>query len=125
MTLATLAIVMKVMIPPGFMAPTASSNTPPFALVLCTGQGAVTIHRGKTLPGHSDEDKVPAKSGHAAPCAFAGQGAGAAPPADIRVSQAQFIAYRPHVPSTPPSLAPGRGLAGPPLPARGPPSLLI
>lgn len=92
MTLATLAIVMKVMIPPGFMAPTASSNTSPFALVLCTGQGAVTIHPGEALPGHDGLDKAPAKSGHEAPCAFAGHGAGAAPPTDVRVSQAQFIA---------------------------------
>ncbi|MDD3838623.1 MAG: DUF2946 family protein [Phenylobacterium sp.] len=124
LTLAMLAVALKVMIPPGFMAG-GPSNDLPFTIVLCTAQGAVTVQAGDALPGHGDQDQAPAKSPHDSPCAFAGHGLGAPPPTLHDVGRAQFVAYQPLAPSTPPSLAPGRGLAGPPLPARGPPSLLI
>lgn len=124
LTLATLAILMKVAIPPGFMA-AAPSNTAPFAIVLCTGQGAMTIQPGEALPGHDEQDKAPAKSNHDMPCAFAGHGLGAPPPNLIDTDTVEFIAYvyRPHAAAV--DVAPGRGLTGPPLPARGPPALLI
>ncbi|MDD3838621.1 MAG: hypothetical protein WCY15_01895 [Phenylobacterium sp.] len=124
LTLAALAVALKVMIPPGFMA-AAPSNDLPFAIVLCTGQGAITVDAGQVLPGHEGRDQAPAKGVHDSPCAFAGHGVGAGLPALHKVERAQFVAYLPLAPTTPPSLAPGRGLAGPPLPARGPPSLLI
>ena len=124
LTLAALAIALKVLIPPGFMA-AAPSNDLPFAIVLCTGQGAVTVQAGQALPGHGEQDPAPAKGTHDSPCAFSGHGLGAAPPMTRETGRAQFVAYQVLAPSAPPGLAPGRGLAGPPLPARGPPSLLL
>lgn len=125
LTLAALAVALKVMIPPGFMAGTLANDLP-FPIVLCTAQGAVTVETGDALPGgHGRSDQAPAKGAHHSPCAFAGHGLGAPPPTGHKVGLAQFVAYQPLVPSAPPSLAPGWGLAGPPLPARGPPSLLI
>jgi len=124
LTLAALAIALKVMIPPGFMA-AAQSNGLPFAIVLCTSQGAVTVQAAEALPHHGDQDQAPAKSAHDSPCAFAGHGLGAPPPALHDVGRAEFVVYQPTVPQTAIGLAPGRGLSGPPLPARGPPSQLI
>jgi hypothetical protein len=123
LTLAILAVALKVLIPPGFMA-AAPSNDLPFAIVLCTAQGALTIGPGESLPAHGKSDQ-PAKSSHDSPCVFAGHGLGAPPPTPADLGPAEFVAYRAPVASTPPGLAPGRGLTGPPLPARGPPSLLI
>jgi hypothetical protein len=124
LTLAVLAVALKVMIPPGFM-PGAPSNDLPFAIVLCTGEGAITVQAGGTLSGHGDQDHAPAKGPHGSPCAFAGHGFSTPPPAMHDVGQAQFVAHQPLIPSPAPRFTPGAGLSGPPLPARGPPSLLI
>ncbi len=124
LTLATLAVALKILIPPGFMAGPQVGDLP-FALVLCTAQGAVTVAPGDAPAGHADHDKAPADSAHDSPCVFAGHGLNAAPPNLIDVAAVEFVAYpyRPHADIA--DLAPGRGLTGPPLPARGPPSLLI
>lgn len=125
LTLAALAVALKVMIPPGFM-PGTPSNDLPFAIVLCTAQGAVTVESGGALPGeHGGSGEAPTKSAHDSPCAFAGHGVGAPLPDLHEVGQAQFVTYQALFPSLSPDLAPDRGLAGPPLPARGPPVLLI
>lgn len=124
LTLAALAIAVKVMVPPGFMA-AASSQDPAFALVLCTDKGAVTIQADDASQRHGQRDHAPAKTAHDSPCAFAGHGLGAPPPALHDTGRAEFVAYQPPVLQTAIGLAPGRGLAGPPLPARGPPSQLI
>ncbi len=120
--LTALAVALKVMIPAGLMTRTAT-NELPFALVLCTAQGAVTAEPGRTAPGHDDRDDA---AGHDSPCAFVAHSAGAPAPSPIAVGAVEFVAYRPHrAPTAPPYLAPGRGLAAPPLPARGPPSQRI
>jgi len=124
MTLATFAVALKILIPPGFMAG-APTNDLPFPLVLCTGEGATVVLPGDLLPGHEGQDRAPADSGHDSPCVFAGHGLAAEPPSLLDVGAVDFIpyGYRPQASVT--DLAPGRGLTGPPLPARGPPALLI
>ena len=65
LTMATLAIALKIIIPPGFMAGPPTSDLP-FALVLCTSQGAMVAGDA----GGHDPDKAPASAD--APCLFAG-----------------------------------------------------
>jgi hypothetical protein len=118
LTLAVLALALKVLIPAGFM-PGPAHGAP---LVLCTGHGAVAIDAAD-LAGKKSPANKPAPN---APCAFAGHGAAAAPPDLTPVG----VAIRPPEPILAQPLAtagltPGRGLAAPPPPSRGPPSLQI
>lgn len=123
LALAILALALKVLVPAGFMTATEPRNGLPFALVLCTGQGPLVVQSGDAL---DHRDKSPAdKPGHDAPCPFASQGAAAPPPSALAVAKVEFVAYRPTAAARAVEPAPGRGLAAPPLPARGPPSLLI
>lgn len=122
MTLAALAVALKVMIPAGFMTAPDPRNGLPFALVLCTGDGAKMVQPGEALSGHHDKDD---KSSHDTPCPFASHGAAAPPPSPFTATEVEFVAYAPVAPARVVHLAPGRGLAAPPLPARGPPSQLI
>lgn len=125
MTLAALAVVLKVMIPAGFMTAPDPRNGLPFALVLCTGDGAKLVQPGEALGGHQDKNGGADKSAHDTPCPFAGHGAAAPPPSAVVTAKVAFVAYAPVEPARVTYLAPGRGLAAPPLPARGPPSQLI
>lgn len=124
LTLATLAVALKILIPPGFMA-RAVTNDLPFALVLCTSQGAVTVASGEAIPAPGEHDKAPAQGPHESPCIFTGHGLGSAPPETVQAPAVASAAhpYRP-LPA-PVGLTPGRGLSGPPLPARGPPAKLL
>jgi hypothetical protein len=123
LALAILALALKVMVPAGFMTQAEPRNGLPFALVLCTGQGPLVVQPGDALDPH---DKSPAdKPGHDAPCPFASHGATAPPPSTLAVAKVEFVAYRPMALARAVDPVPGRGLAAPPLPARGPPSLLI
>lgn len=123
LVLATLAIALRIMIPAGFMTAPEPRNGLPFALVLCTGQGPLVVQPGDSLGHH---DKAPAdKSGHDAPCPFAAHGVAAPAPSALSVAKVEFVAFTPAPPVRVAHLAPGRGLAAPPLPARGPPSQLI
>lgn len=120
-----LAIALKILIPPGFMAG-APTNDLPFQIYLCTAQGGVAVAAGKALTAdRGDPEQTPAKSAHDSPCAFAGHALGAAPPSVTEAPVVAFLAYIPPAPSIAADLIPGRGLTGPPLPARGPPALLI
>jgi hypothetical protein len=123
LTLAALAVVLKVMIPAGFMTAPDPRNGLPFSLVLCTGDGAKLVQPGEALAERHDKDAD--KSAHDAPCPFASQGAAAPPPSPFTATKIAFVAYAPIEPTRVIHLAPGRGLAAPPLPARGPPSQLI
>jgi hypothetical protein len=118
LTMATLAIALKIIIPPGFMAGPPTSDLP-FALVLCTAQGAVIA--GGT--GDHDGDAAPASAD--APCLFAALTATAAPPTLTDAGAVQFVAYGFKPQTAAPAVAPGRGSPAPPLPARGPPTQLI
>lgn len=109
--LAVLAVGLRVLIPVGFMP--GSTEQGSYGLVLCTADGAVTIDPAR--------DKAPAKSGHDGACVFAAHAAAGPEPT---VEAALEPAYAEPVALVQPaqtSLAPGRGLAAPPLPARGPP----
>ena len=123
MTLAAIALALQVMVPPGQMVG-PPTNTLPFDLVLCTGQGAVVISPGEALSNGPDH-KAPSKRAHDSPCIFAGHGVGAPPPTWIDVGLAELVAYEHRPPVEIADMAPGRGLIGPPLPARGPPGFLI
>ena len=123
LALALLAVVLKVMIPAGFMPSAETRNGLPFALVLCTGDGAKIVQPGDALDArHGDKGD---KAGHDAPCPFAAQGAAAPPPSVVAAIDIDLVAYA--APILPPAraLAPGRGLAAPPPPPTGPPVVLI
>jgi hypothetical protein len=110
-------------VPAGFMTATSAAGLP-FALVICTAQGAVTLQPGEA-PGVKDHGAPADKANHDSPCAFAGHGLEAPPPNLTDSVRVTFVAYRAPEPQPLIGLAPGRGLAAPPLPARGPPTLLI
>jgi hypothetical protein len=116
MTLSALAVALKVLLPPGFMA---AQDGAPFPLVICTGEGTTVVHQDGA------PDAPAGKVGHDSPCAFAGHGAGAAPPSLAAPVAVTFVEHATPAPQALTHLAPGRGLAAPPLPARGPPSLTV
>lgn len=125
MVLAALALAIKVMIPAGFMTASPAADEIPFALVLCTSQGAVTVQPGDlAASSHGDQGSAP-DTAHDSPCAFAGHGAGAPPPNLLDARSVEFVAYRAPAAAQIVHMAPGRGLSAPPLPARGPPIRLI
>jgi hypothetical protein len=118
--LAALAVALKVLVPAGFMA--AAHSAAGFPLVLCTDHGAVTIDAADLAGGKTGKRTPADKPGHDGPCVFAGHGAAAPAPSGFSVAAVEFVAYRAAQPSfARRDLAPGRGLAAPPLPARGPP----
>ena len=123
LALALLAIVLKVMVPAGFMPSAETRNGLPFALVLCTGDGATVVQPGDALDArHGDKSD---KAGHDVPCPFAAQGAAAPPPTVVATIAVDLIAYAAPPLTTAQALAPGRGLAAPPPPPTGPPIVLI
>ena len=116
MTLAVLALVLKVAVPAGFMVEARAEAGP--AIVLCTAEGAVTIKA--SAAGHRSPE-APARSTHDVPCAFAGHGAAFIAAEPLTVARVEHAAYAPFVPARADDAVPGRGLSAPPLPARGPP----
>ena len=105
---AALALLTRLLVPAGFMP---AANRP--ALVLCTGQGAVTLanrHTPATPAGHDGECPFTAA---AAP----GTAADAAPL--IAPAAAIYAAAEPAIRA---ALRFGEGLGRPPLPATGPPA---
>jgi hypothetical protein len=121
MALGVLAIALRIIIPPGFMPAAATTTNPlPFALVLCTGKGAVTVQAGQALP--LGDKPAPTKQAHESPCVFAGQALATPPPA-WAIAEPTLYQYEPQQQARPLGLAPARSATGPPLPARGPPIL--
>ncbi len=113
--LALLALAMNLISPPGFM--TASGPAGP-TIVICTGHGPATAPRQGGEPGHHPGHR----SDRGGACAFAGHGLAGAPPTAGAASTAGFTAAPPAAAAIA-DLAPGRGLAAPPPPPRGPPIL--
>jgi len=114
--LALLALLLQGLTPPGFMVAREDGRA---TIAICTGHGAATSIID--LTGHPAK---PAQAKPDAPCAFAGHGIVTATP--IAALLASPIA----APSAPPAaprfdLAPGRGLAAPPPPSQGPPTLTL
>ena len=112
LALASLALFLKILIPPGYMAAPAKPDGPAFALVLCTAQGMVTLDPADHQDGAGDSAPSDEDGARHSPCAFAGHGLNAPAP---------DLADRPLIVAT--DVVPGRGLAAPPPPATGPPLL--
>lgn len=126
--LAGLALFLKILIPPGYMAAPAKPDGPAFALMLCTAQGMVSLDAAAVEgTGHLDEsgESIPTNDDGArhSPCVFAGHGLNAPAPDPLHGDQVVFEqpADQPRLART--DVTPGRGLAAPPPPARGPPPL--
>lgn len=124
LALAMLAVMLKIMVPAGFMPDVQPRIGLPFALVLCTGDGAKVVQPGEAL-GHGQGEDHGGKSVHDAPCPFAVQAAGAPPPSLFVATEARTIRYVVLPIPAAPTIAPGRGLAAPPPPPTGPPVFLI
>ena len=120
LVLATLAIALKIMIPVGFMPDMGQRNGLPFAMVLCTGDGAKVVLSTKALDTQTPDDQG-RKSPHDAPCSFAAQGANAPAPMTMGVDAAQVAVHVSPDTRSMRDTSPGRGLAAPPPPSTGPP----
>lgn len=119
LVLATLAIALKIMLPAGFMPGATPVNGLPFALVLCTADGAKVVQPGEA---HKTSD-APVGSTHDQPCPFAAQGALVPPPTVASVGETLAVAYVEVPAPLARTVTPGRGLAAPPPPKTGPPSI--
>ena len=124
LVLATLAIALKIMIPAGFMPGVEPRNGLPFALVLCTGEGAKIVEPGGALENRKAGDHDPGTA-HDSPCPFAAQGAAAPPPTILATVESQLAVYAQPPVAAARDVMPGRGLAAPPPPPTGPPVVLI
>jgi hypothetical protein len=111
--LAGLAVLLLALAPPGFMVARQDGRA---ALVICTG------HRPSRLGDLPQHGPAPAdKSAPSSPCVFAGLTAMTAPPV-FAVAAIQLPApFAAPIAAALSDLAPGRGLAAPPPPSRGPP----
>lgn len=118
LTLAVMAMTLKIVVPAGFMADTSGHGSAP--LVLCTAQGMMVVDAADLA---HDTSKSPAPTKHKAdvPCAFAGHGVSGLIAAPLWIGASETVAYLTAPALTTPDVMPGRGLAAPPPPARGPP----
>lgn len=114
LVLAMLAVCLRILAPSGYM----TTPDQPFALVICTGEGALNL---TSDPSHQDHG---APQSHA-PCAFAGLGVATAPPEPLAAPAPVVFALAAEPIALQASLRPGQGLAAPPPPATGPPTLSI
>ena len=123
LTLAAFALLVKILVPTGWMVG-PRTDALPFPIVICTGDGAMILAAGEVPPGHDGQDAPGESSAKQSPCAFAGQGATLAPPLMVAALEVVFPYAAPPA-ATPAPHRYGPGITGPPLPARGPPTLLI
>jgi hypothetical protein len=112
--LAALALMVQVLVPPGFMV-SGERRSP--GLVVCTGHGPMQAMDEHPAPG-----KPPKTADHA--CAFAGHGTAAPSASAMALETVSFSYAEAPVPPTF-DLTPGRGLAAPPPQSHAPPSVLI
>ena len=111
--LAALALLVQVLVPPGFMV---SGEPGAAGLVICTGHGPLV-----GLDSHGKPAKAPKQADM--PCGFAGHGTTAGPPPSFALA-ALRVEYTVLPGARRLASAPGRGLAAPPPPSQGPPSLI-
>jgi hypothetical protein len=115
--LVLLAFLLQALTPAGFMLTREGGQA---TVAICTGHGAA--HSLADLAG--DPAKAP-KSRPDSPCAPAGHKIGVAPPLlALIASPIALPAVAPQV-GAQQDLAPGRGLAAPPPPSQGPPTLTL
>lgn len=124
--LVVLALALRVLIPAGVMLDPTEGRSGLSSIVICTGQGAMTVavdDQGHVVSAEGEDGKnKPEKPLSDHPCAFAAAAAPlAAPqaldlpaPASIRIEAAPLAAFAPR---------PGLGLAAPPPPKTGPPAI--
>lgn len=123
LTLAALALALRVLIPAGFMVAPGSQSAGLSPIVLCSGQGPITklvTADGRIVDQPLHEPRDDGKTRHGAPCAFAGVATGPLPSSvqtPVTYTAGRQEAARP----LPPGLRPGLGLCAPPPPATGPP----
>ena len=116
MALATLAIALRILLPAGFMLQTSGRDLP--GLVICTGQGAMTLAADGTLQSDTEDGSAANTETH--PCAFSSAVVGFTAPLAVGVALSLPLSS----PVTAPRLMtqrPGLGLAAPPPPTTGPP----
>lgn len=112
---AVIALAFAVIVPPGFM-PARAADGVGLAMVICTGHGPLQV-------GAAGDHQAPAqKSKAGAACPFAAA-ATAPPPAAPAIAQGP-VRFATSTPFIAGDQSPGRGLAAPPPPAIGPPSLV-
>lgn len=104
-------------VPAGFMPVRHADGS--VGLVICTGYGPLVLDGAHVPADHKSGREAP----HDKPCPFAGHGAPATPApaafAPVAVETAAVLLHR----GTEEGLVPGRGMAAPPPPSRGPPHL--
>ncbi|MDO8410422.1 MAG: hypothetical protein Q7S93_10225 [Phenylobacterium sp.] len=118
--LAMVALGLKILIPPGYMAAPPQAEGPGFNLVLCTAQGMIDMAAAADDTAPSDKDDDGARH---SPCVFAGHSVAAAAPDLLSAQPAEFQPVTAAGHDISGDIAPGRGLAAPPPPPRGPPQL--
>lgn len=123
-TLTVLALAVRFAIPAGIMLEKPAEDGDLPALVLCTSAGMITVKAdGYGIPGKTDPNRHGDSGKSGEPCVFAAVAAHAAPPEPA-------ILELPAPVATPAPFwaavqqRPGEGLAAPPPPATGPPSLV-
>ncbi|GIL37873.1 DUF2946 family protein [Roseiterribacter gracilis] len=114
--LAILAILLRAAIPGGFMLSSAKAGGMP-DLVVCTSQGLMTIAHDAD-PASADSDSKQDTS-----CAFTATSAVTIAPTLVQIA-APTYAVMATVQRAVADQRPGRGLAAPPPPTTGPPSLI-
>ena len=122
-TLTVLALAVRFAIPAGIMLEKPAEDGDLPALVLCTSAGMITVKAdGYGIPGKTDPAKHDDSGKSGEPCVFAAIAVNAAPPApavlDLPAPVAVPVPFWAAV-----QQRPGEGLAAPPPPAPGPPSL--
>lgn len=126
--LALLAVMVRAMIPAGYMVAPSRTSDATAVIMLCTGQGYVAtrvdLATGKVLAGsetpprkHDTPTKAP---GDHAPCVFAAAAPLASPEATVGVLVPAQVETAPWANTA--VVTPGRGLAAPPPWPTGPPA---
>lgn len=123
--LAVLALIFRIAIPSGYMVGTPGAGTGLPPLVICTGSGAMTVAADPAgAPAGGDHQKNPGQPGGSEhPCAFAAAAIGFEPPVLTDIAAPPAVADAPP-PALPATQRPGQGLAAPPPPTTGPPSVI-
>lgn len=117
LSLALMLLVLRALVPAGWMPAQQKGQW----ITICSGAGVTMAWIG--ADGKIDKDHAPTKSEKSNHCAFAGLGIAA----DLSVKIPEILApvfNTPLVPTAITAVAIGRGLAAPPPPKTGPPSLI-
>ncbi|MEO6379880.1 MAG: hypothetical protein ABIO37_17795, partial [Caulobacteraceae bacterium] len=120
LALLALALAVRIVVPVGFMPSMPASGG--FPLILCTGQGTVVITVRDPLGVKRGPADAPSdRSAHDGPCVFSGFAPAPPPAFAVTATTVEFASHQLAPVAPPTELTPGRGLAAPPPPARGPP----